>query len=48
MYNSGLVSDVQHSDPVIYIYIYIYIYIFRFFSIIDYYKILSIIPCALQ
>ena len=33
------------------VYIYIYIYIdnfFRFFSIIGYYKILNIVPCAMQ
>ena len=28
--------------------IYIYIFFFRFFSIIVYYKILSIVPCAIQ
>ena len=36
----------------IYIYIYththIYIFFFRFFSIIGYYKILNIVPCAIQ
>ena len=31
-----------------YIYIYIYIYIYRFFSLIGYYKILNIVPCAIQ
>ena len=31
-----------------YIYIYVYIFLFRFFSIIVYYKILSIVPCAIQ
>ena len=30
----------------IYIYIYIYIFFFRFFSIIVYYKILTIVPCV--
>ena len=29
-------------------YIYIYIFFFRFFSIIGYYKILNIVPCAIQ
>ena len=45
-----LVSVEQHSDSVIYIYINIYaiIYIlFRFFSIIGYYKIMNIVPCAI-
>ena len=31
-----------------YIYIYINLFFFRFFSIIDYYKILNIVPCATQ
>ena len=30
------------------IYINIYIFIFRFFSVIDYYNILTIVPCAIQ
>ena len=29
-------------------YIYIYTYFFSFSSITDYYKILSIVPCAIQ
>ena len=28
--------------------LYIYIFPFRFFSLIGYYKILSIVPCAIQ
>ena len=28
--------------------VYIYIFFFRFFSIIGYYKILNIVPCARQ
>ena len=28
--------------------LYVYIYFFRFFSIIAYYKILNIVPCAMQ
>ena len=32
----------------IYIYIHIYIFFFRFFSLIDYYNILSIVPCAIE
>ena len=28
--------------------LYVYILFFRFFSIIGYYKILSIVPCAIQ
>ena len=53
-----LVSGVQQSDSYIYIYIYIYIYtrthlyiymfFFRFVFIICYYKILNIVPCAIQ
>ena len=30
------------------LYIYIYQLFFRFFSIIGYYKILNIVPCAIQ
>ena len=58
MYNIVLASDLQQSDSVlfiymcvcVYIYIYIYIYInfFRFFPLIGYYKILNIVPCAIQ
>ena len=38
-----LVSGVQQSDSVIYVYVYPYIhpFFFRFFSHIDYYRILS-------
>ena len=42
---------VQQSDSVLYIlyiYICVYIFFFRFFSIIGYYKILNIVPCAMQ
>ena len=39
-YNVVLVSDVQQSDS--------YIYFFIFFSIIGYYRILNIVPCAIQ
>ena len=46
IYSIVLVSGVKHSDSVIYIYI--YIFLFRFFSLIGYYKILSIVPCAIQ
>ena len=28
--------------------LYIYIFFFRFFSIIGYYKVLKIVPCAVQ
>ena len=42
IYNVVLVSGVQQSDSAI------YIFFFRFFSLIDYYKILSIFPCATQ
>ena len=37
-----LVSDVQHNDPGVLINT--YLFSFRFFSLIGYYKILSIIP----
>ena len=37
-----LVSGIQQSDSVA------YIFFFRFFSIIGYYKILNIVPCAIQ
>ena len=40
-----LVSAVQQSDSAIHTYISIF---FRFFSLIGYYKILSIVPCAIQ
>ena len=47
------VSGVKQSDSVIYIYIYththIYIYIYiQVISIISYYNILNIVPCAIQ
>ena len=47
IYNIVLVSGVQQSESVIYLYTHIYNF-FRLFSIIDYYKILNIIPCAIQ
>ena len=43
MYNV-LVSDIYQSDS---IYTHIYFF-FRFFSLIGYDKILSIVPCAIQ
>ena len=43
-----LVSDVQQSDSVTHTHIYkLYLFFFTFFSIIDYYKIVSIVPCAI-
>ena len=42
------VSGVQQSDSVIYIYMCVYVFLFRFFSITAYYKILNIVPCAIQ
>ena len=45
IYNIVLVSGVQQSNLDIYIYIYSFILLF---SIIDYYKILNIVPCAIQ
>ena len=32
----------------IYIYMYTYIFFFMFFSVIHYYKIMNIVPCAIQ
>ena len=45
MYNVMLVSGVQQSDSVLHTHIPIF---FRFFALISYYKILSIVPCAIQ
>ena len=46
------VSSVQQSDLVIYIFnfthTHTHISLFRFFSTIDYYRILSIVPYAIQ
>ena len=41
-----LISSVQQSGSILYIYL--SIFIFRLFSIIDYYKILNIVPCTRQ
>ena len=38
--------SIWYTD-VIQFYTYIYIFFFRFFSILDYYKILNIVPCAI-
>ena len=43
IYNVVLVSGAQQSDSVIHI----YLFFFRFFSIIGYYRILNIVPCAI-
>ena len=54
IYNVVLVCGIQQSDSVsyiymcLYIYIYIYIFFFIFFSIVVYYRILNIVPCAIQ
>ena len=47
---AGRFSTLSHQgNPIQYtIHIYIYILFFRFFFIIGYYKILNIIPCAIQ
>ena len=37
-------ENIYSFSDSVYIYIYIYIFFFRFFSIIDYYKILNIVP----
>ena len=44
IYNVVLLSSVQQSAS----FIHIYIFFFRLFSIIGYYKILNIVPCATQ
>ena len=43
--NVVVVSGVRYNDP---LYIHTFRFFFRFFSFIDYYKILSIVPCAIQ
>ena len=50
VYSVVLVPGVQQSDSVLHIcvYIYRYIFFFRLLSIIGYYKILNIVPCAIQ
>ena len=45
LYEVVLVSGVQQSDSD---FIYIYIQFIRFFSIIGFYKILAIVPCAIR
>ena len=35
-------------SKVIQLYMYVYIFFFRVFSIIGYYKILNIVPCAIK
>ena len=42
-YNVVLISGIQQSDSLRYI----HIFFFRFFSIVDYYRILNIVPCAI-
>ena len=46
------VSGVQQNDSILYIgvhiYMCIYIFFFRFFSIIGYYKVQNMVPCAIQ
>ena len=42
IYDVLLVSGVEQNNS------FIYIYIFGFFSLMDYYKILSTVPCAIQ
>ena len=48
MYRVVLVSGIQQSDSVIHIYIFFIYSFFTFSSLIVYYKILSIVPCAIQ
>ena len=53
-FSHSVVSDsLRPHEPqyilfYIHIYIHIYILFFRFFSITGYYKILTIVPCAMQ
>ena len=42
IYNVVLVSGIQPSDSVT------HVLFFRFFSLIDYYKMLNIVPCAIH
>ena len=44
IYNVVLISTVQQSDSVMHRYIFFFI----FFSIMVYYRILNIVPCAIQ
>ena len=44
MYNVVLVLDVKPSDSVIHL----CVFFFRFFPTLGYYKMLSIVPCAMQ
>ena len=46
IYNVVLISAVQQNDSVTHIHVYAYIYIFL--SIMVYYRILNIVPCAIQ
>ena len=46
-YSVVLVSDAQQTDYS-HTYIYIYFFFFRLFYIIGYFKILRIVPCAIQ
>ena len=50
IYNVALITAVQQSDSGIYTHIYIYTHtLFKiFFSTVVYYKILNIVPCAIQ
>ena len=43
-----LVSGVWQSDSVIHTHTHTHICIFRFFSLVGYYRILNIVPCAVQ
>ena len=46
IYNVVLISTAQQSDLVMHTYIYAFSVIF--FSIVFYYRILNIVPCAIQ
>jgi len=48
LYMCEFIHCIMHICIFFQIHVYIYIYFFRFFSIIRYWKILSIVPCAIQ
>ena len=50
IYSVVFVSGVQQSDLVIHIYVCVctHILLFRVFSMLSYYKILNVVPCAIQ
>ena len=43
-----MLCKFQVYSTVIQLYIHIYLLFYRFFSLVGYYKMLSIVPCAMQ